>query len=87
MHPSGQVFTVRGRCDVCRCQRGERVPGIDYVRYERRTYYGIGLNVEEILRGTIFKDSPKPTLAQSITEGVLTYVQRPGTVFAVTHAF
>ena len=63
------------------------VPGIDYARHERRTYYGIGLNVEEILRGTIFKDNAKPTRVQAITEGVLTYVQLPGTVFAKTHAF
>lgn len=65
----------------------EGVPGIDYARHERRTYYGIGLNMEEILRGTVFASNPKPTPIQSITEGVLTYVQLPGTVFAKTHAF
>ena len=65
----------------------EGIPGVDYARHERRTYYGIGLNVEEILRGTIFKDNAKPTRVQAITEGVLTYVQLPGTVFAKTHAF
>lgn len=65
----------------------EGVPGIDYARHERRTYYGIGLNMEEILRGTVFASNPKPTPIQAITEGVLTYVQLPGTVFAKTHAF
>ena len=38
-------------------------------------------------RGTLFRDNPQPTRIQSITEGVLTYVQLPGTVFAKTHAF
>jgi hypothetical protein len=33
------------------------------------------------------RDNPQPTRIQSITEGVLTYVQLPGTVFAKTHAF
>jgi len=65
----------------------EGIPGVDYARHERRTYYGIGLNVEEILRGTLFRDNAQPTRIQSITEGVLTYVQLPGTVFAKTHAF
>ena len=65
----------------------EGIPGVDYARHERRTYYGIGLNMEEILRGTLFRDNPQPTRIQSITEGVLTYVQLPGTVFAKTHAF
>lgn len=65
----------------------EGIPGVDYARHERRTYYGIGLNVEEILRGTLFRDNPQPTRVQAITEGVLTYVQLPGTVFAKTHAF
>jgi len=65
----------------------EGIPGVDYARHERRTYYGIGLNVEEILRGTVFRDNVQPTRIQSITEGVLTYVQLPGTVFAKTHAF
>ena len=65
----------------------EGIPGIDYARHERRTYYGIGLNVEEIFRGTVFAGNAKPTPMQAITEGVLTYVQLPGTVFAKTHAF
>lgn len=63
------------------------VPGVDYARHERRTYYGIGLNVEEIFRGTIFAGNKVPTRVQAVTEGVLTYVQLPGTVFAKTHAF
>ncbi|MCC7068286.1 MAG: DUF2279 domain-containing protein [Burkholderiales bacterium] len=63
------------------------VPGVDYARHERRTYYGIGLNVEEILRGTLFAANERPTRVQAITEGVLTYVQLPGTVFAKTRAF
>lgn len=65
----------------------EGIPGVDYARHERRTYYGIGLNMEEILRGTLFRDNAQPTGMQRITEGVLTYVQLPGTVFAKTHAF
>ena len=65
----------------------EGVPGIDYARHERRTYYGVALNVEEILRGTVFAGNSKPTPVQAVTEGVLTYVQLPGTVFAKTHAF
>ncbi len=63
------------------------VPGIDYARHERRTYYGIGLNVEEIFRATVFAGNKQPTRIQAVTEGVLTYVQLPGTVFAKTHAF
>ena len=63
------------------------IPGVDYARHERRTYYGIGLNVEEILRGSVFASNARPTRIRAITEGVLTYVQLSDTVFAETHAF
>lgn len=67
--------------------RDGQVAGVDYVRHERRTYYGVALNVEEVLRGTLFSGNERPTRAQAITEGVLTYVQLPGTVFAKYHSF
>ncbi|MBL8309853.1 MAG: DUF2279 domain-containing protein [Burkholderiales bacterium] len=67
--------------------RDGQVAGVDYVRHERRTYYGVALNVEEVLRGTLFAGNDKPSRAQAISEGVLTYVQLPGTVFAKHHAF
>lgn len=67
--------------------RDGQVAGVDYVRHERRTYYGLALNVEEVLRGTVFAGNDKPTRTQAITEGVLTYVQLPGTVFAKHHSF
>jgi hypothetical protein len=43
---------------------------------QRNLYFGIGLNVSELLRRTVFKG---PSTTRRVTEGVLEYLQVPGT--------
>ena len=43
---------------------------------ERNLYVGIGLNLTEVLRRTVFKE---PSTARRVTEGFLEYLQVPGT--------
>ena len=43
---------------------------------ERNLYFGVGLNLTELLRGTVFKE---PSTARRVTEGFLEYLQVPGT--------
>lgn len=45
----------------------------------RHVYFGISLNISEILRNTAFRDSAEKTRSQRVTETVLEYVQVPGT--------
>lgn len=50
----------------------------------RRIYYGISLNVAEILAQTVFRDS-KSSRAQRIGNTVLEYLQLPGTAVLADH--
>lgn len=43
---------------------------------ERNLYFGIGLNLTEVLRRTVFKE---PSTTRRVTEGFLEYLQVPGT--------
>jgi len=49
---------------------------------ERNLYYGIGLNVAELLRSTVFQG---PSRTRRVTEGFLEYLQVPGTNWLVEH--
>lgn len=49
---------------------------------ERNLYYGIGLNVAELLRSTVFQG---PSRTRRVTEGFLEYLQVPGTNVLVEH--
>lgn len=51
----------------------------------RHVYFGISLNVSEILRNSVFRDSARKTRSQQVTETVLEYVQVPGTALLVDH--
>ncbi|MDP1635652.1 MAG: DUF2279 domain-containing protein, partial [Gallionellaceae bacterium] len=45
----------------------------------RHVYFGISLNISEILRNTVFRDSAEKSRSQRVTETVLEFVQVPGT--------
>jgi hypothetical protein len=49
---------------------------------ERNLYVGIGLNVAEVLRRTVFKE---PSTTRRVTEGFLEYLQVPGTNLLYEH--
>lgn len=49
---------------------------------ERNLYVGIGLNVTEVLRRTVFKE---PSTARRVTETFLEYLQLPGTNLLYEH--
>ena len=51
----------------------------------RHVYLGISLNVSEILRNSVFRDSARKTRSQRVTETVLEYVQVPGTAVLADH--
>jgi Predicted periplasmic lipoprotein (DUF2279) len=52
----------------------------------RDMYYGISLNIAEILRDTVFRDRPGNRL-QRVTDGTLEFVQIPGTAAFARHRF
>jgi hypothetical protein len=51
----------------------------------RHAYIGISLNLSEVLRNTVFRDSAEKTRSQRVTETVLEYVQVPGTAVMADH--
>lgn len=51
----------------------------------RHVYFGISLNISEILRNTVFHDSAEKSRTQRITDTVLEYVQIPGTAVLADH--
>lgn len=53
--------------------------GVPYPDRHRNLYFGISLNISEILRNTAFRDSAEKSRSQRVTETVLEYVQVPGT--------
>ena len=58
----------------------EGIPGVD-MPGTNGAPTGIGLSAWKRSCAALFRDNAQPTRIQSITEGVLTYVQLPGTVF------
>ncbi|MHB9101143.1 MAG: DUF2279 domain-containing protein [Sulfuricella sp.] len=59
--------------------------GVPYPDRHRNLYFGISLNISEILRNTVFRDSAEKTRSQRVTETVLEYVQVPGTAVLADH--
>lgn len=57
--------------------------GAPYPDRHRNLYFGISLNISEILRNTAFRGSTEKTRSQRVTETVLEYVQVPGTAVLV----
>jgi len=51
----------------------------------RHVYFGISLNISEILRNTVFRDSAKKNRVQRVTETILEFVQVPGTAVLAGH--
>lgn len=51
----------------------------------RHFYFGISLNISEILRNTVFRGSTEKTRSQRVTDTVLEYVQVPGTAVLADH--
>ncbi|MBZ0097129.1 MAG: YfiM family protein [Sulfuricella sp.] len=51
----------------------------------RHVYFGISLNISEILSNTVFRDSAEKSRSQRVTETVLEYVQVPGTAVLADH--
>ncbi|MBU1692182.1 MAG: YfiM family protein [Gammaproteobacteria bacterium] len=51
----------------------------------RHVYFGISLNISEILRNTVFRDTSEKSRSQRVTDTVLEYVQVPGTAVLADH--
>lgn len=51
----------------------------------RHLYFGISLNISEILRNTVFRGATEKTRGQRVTDTVLEYVQVPGTALLADH--
>lgn len=53
----------------------------------RSSYFGVSLNLSELLNDTAFRDTPPSDWTRRLTTGVLEVVQVPGTVVAAKHRF
>jgi hypothetical protein len=53
--------------------------------HRRNVYYGISLNVSELLRQTVYRGNREPSLFQKGTEMFFEYIQVPGTGIAAKH--
>jgi len=51
----------------------------------RHVYFGVSLNISEILRNTVFGNAIEKSRSQRVTETVLEYVQVPGTAVLAAH--
>lgn len=61
--------------------------GTPFPDRHRNLYFGISLNISEILGNTVFKDAAEQSRSQNITNTVLEYVQIPGTAALASHRF
>lgn len=59
--------------------------GTPFPDRHRNLYFGISLNISEILGNTVFKDSAEKSRSQRVTDTVLEYVQVPGTAALADH--
>lgn len=53
----------------------------------RNFYFGVSLNLSELLNDTAFRDTPPSSWNRRLTTGFLEVVQVPGTVVAAKHRF
>lgn len=60
-------------------------PGNGGFERSRHLYFGISLNMSEVLSRTVFRNNQKPGRIQRITDTTLKYIQLPGTVLAADH--
>jgi len=58
--------------------------GTDTQPTSRNLYYGLSLNLSQLLNDTLFKKQNKPR-TQKVTENVLEYLQMPGTALLFKH--
>jgi hypothetical protein len=54
-------------------------PALDTQDKQRYVFYGLSVNLSEVLRATMFKRNQAPTRVQAVSESVLEYLQLPGT--------
>lgn len=59
--------------------------GGPYPGHHRNLYFGISLNISEILRNTAYRGASTPSRTQRASETVLEYIQIPGTAFMAAH--
>lgn len=59
--------------------------GTPYPDRHRNLYFGISLNISEILRNTVYRGAGQKSRGQALTETVLEYIQIPGTAFLADH--
>lgn len=59
--------------------------GSPYPDRHRNLYFGISLNISEILKDTVFRGSSEKSRSQRIADTVLEYVQIPGTAALADH--
>lgn len=59
--------------------------GAPYPDRHRNLYFGISLNISELLRGTAYRGASAPSRTQRATETVLEYIQIPGTAVMASH--
>jgi hypothetical protein len=60
-------------------------PGHDSHDPQRHLYFGVSLNVSEVLRKTVFKSSASPSTTEHAAETFLEFVQVPGTAALMRH--
>jgi hypothetical protein len=53
--------------------------------HRRNLYFGLSLNVSELLRQTVYRSNREPGLVQKGTEMFFEYIQVPGTAVSVKH--
>jgi len=53
--------------------------------HRRNLYFGLSLNVSELLRQTVYRGNREPSLTQKGTETFFEYIQVPGTAVSVKH--
>jgi len=60
-------------------------PGNGSFERSRHLYFGISLNMSEVLSRTVFRNNQTPGRMQRITDTTLKYIQLPGTVLGADH--
>ena len=67
--------------------KGDYAGATDSGSHQRSIYIGVMLNMNEVLRRTVFARNAKPTTTQKVTEGIFDYVQLPGTLLSHKNNF
>lgn len=59
--------------------------GVPYPDRHRNLYFGISLNISEILKNTVFHGAGPKSRGQALTDTALEFIQIPGTAFLADH--